>query len=92
MRKRFFYFLLIFINIPTLIVPLRIFYKWGSWYAHEPVGVIETICYELFRIADFIANKIVFITPISMLLSSLIAFEIVKYLKTNQIQGKNVFY
>lgn len=88
MRKRFFCFLIvyIYINIPTLIIQLRVFYKWGSWFAHEPVGRRETIFYELFRIADSIANTIVFIMPISIILSVLMTFEIVKYIRINQIQ------
>lgn len=93
MRKRFYFYLTIFIliNIPTLIVNLRGFYKWGSWFAHDPVGVREIVFYRLFRIADFIANTVVFIMPISILLSTLMAFQIIKYLNTNQIQGKKRF-
>jgi hypothetical protein len=93
MRKRFYLFFVIFIliNIPTLILQLRVFYEWGSWYTHTPVGIKEIIFCNLFRIADFITNKVVFIMPISILLSALMNFEIVKYLKINHIHGKKYF-
>lgn len=92
-RKRFYFFLIIFvlINISTLIVHLEVFYIWGSWFVHEPVGTREIIFYTLFKIADFITNTVVFILPISMLLSALMTSEIVKHIKTNQIQGKKYF-
>ena len=93
MRKRFNLYLIIFIiiNIPTLIIHLRGFYEWGSWFVYEPVGIREIIFHKLFIIADFIANTVVFIMPISILLSTLMTFEIVKYIKANRIQGRKYF-